>query len=182
MADRVGARAERALRRRDVSLHLGAGVTAVEPGALVLAGGERIPFDALLWATGAAAPPLFAASGLATDARGFVRVGPTLQLVQHDDLFAVGDCAAFEPELPKSGVYAVRQGPFLDHNLRARIAGRRLRRYRPQRDFLVLLNLGDGTALGAKWGRSAEGPCVFAAKDAIDRRFVRRFQVPGANG
>jgi selenide,water dikinase len=165
-----------------VSLHLGAGVTDVEPGALALASGERISFEALLWATGAAAPPLFAASGLATDARGFVRVGSTLQLVDHADLFAVGDCAAFEPALAKSGVYAVRQGPFLDHNLRARIAGRSLRHYRPQRDFLVLLNLGDGTALGTKWGRSVEGPPVFAVKDAIDRRFVRRFQVLDAGG
>jgi selenide,water dikinase len=182
LAESVAARATRALRRRDVSLHLGAGVDAVEPGALVLGGGERIPFDALLWATGAAAPPLFAASRLATDARGFVRVVPTLQVEGHDDLFAAGDCTSFAPDLAKSGVYAVRQGPILDHNLRARVAGRPLRRFRPQRDFLVLLNLGDGTALGTKWGRSVEGPRVFAAKDAIDRRFVRRFQVLDAAG
>jgi selenide,water dikinase len=178
----VAARATRALQRRDVALHLGAGVAGAEPGAVVLTNGERIPFDALLWATGAASHGLFAASGLATDDRGFVRVRPTLQLADHDDLFAVGDCARFEPDLPKSGVFAVRQGPVLDHNLRARLAGRRLRAYRPQRDTLVLLNLGDGTALGTKWGRAVEGPRVFRVKDAIDRRFVRRFQVLDAAG
>ena len=181
-ADRFAGRATRAIERSGVALRLGDGVARVEPGSLVLASGESIAFDALVWAAGAAAVPLFAASALATDERGFVRVRPTLQLESHDALFAAGDCARFETALPKAGVYAVRQGPVLHHNLRARIEGRPLRRYRPQRDFLVLLNLGDGTALGAKWGRAIEGPRVFAAKDAIDRRFVRRFQVLDAAG
>jgi selenide,water dikinase len=79
-------------------------------------------------------------------------------------------------------VYAVRQGPVLADNLIARAGGpigRRLRRYRPQRDFLSLLNLGDGTAIGAKWGVAAQGRALFALKDRIDCRFVRRFQVLG---
>ncbi len=54
---------------------------------------------------------------------------------------------------------------------------RTLRRYTPQRDFLALLNIGDGTALGTKWGRSFEGRWVMRLKDWIDRRFMRRFQV-----
>jgi selenide, water dikinase len=108
-----------------------------------------------------------------------VRVGPTLQVVGHDDLFAVGDCAALEwaPWVRKAGVYAVRQGPLLDANLRARLAGRRLRRYAPQRDFLTLVNLGGRRALGAKWGVAAAGRGMWWLKDRIDRRFVRRFQV-----
>jgi selenide,water dikinase len=76
----------------------------------------------------------------------------------------------------------VRQGPVLTHNLRALLAGRELRAYRPQGDFLALLNLGDGTALGAKWGLSFAGAWVMALKDRIDRRFMRRFQVLGRDG
>src|SRR4029453_3716276 len=124
--------------------------------------------------------PIFAGSGIDTDDRGFVRIRPTLQSVGRDDVFAVGDCAAWTESrgLAKAGVYAVRQGPVLAHNLMARARGaQRLRAYRPQRDFLSLLNLGDGQAIGTKWGVSVEGRPVFALKDWIDRRFVRRFQV-----
>ena len=125
-----------------------------------------------------ASPPLFAASGLAVDARGFARVRATLQLIDRDELFAAGDCASLDghPDLPKAGVHAVRQGPVLAHNLRARVDGRPLRAYRPQRDFLSLLNLGDGSAVASKWGLTAEGRLIFRLKDWIDRRFVRRFQ------
>ena len=171
-----------ALRVRNIELRLGTRVVAAHADALEIEGADPIPFDALIWATGAASLPLFRESGLALDARGFVRVRTTLQVEGNGSLFASGDCAHFEPELPKAGVYAVRQGPLLDHNLRARVLGEPLRDYRPQRDSLVLLNLGDFTAIGTKWGRTLEGPRVFALKDHIDRRFVRRFQVLDADG
>src|SRR5262249_6002039 len=155
----------------------GAGATAVGEDALHL-GDERVPADLVVWATGAAPWPWLAASPLPADAQGFVRVRPTLQVGGHDDLFAAGDCLALEsaPWLPKAGVHAVREGPVLDANLRARLAGGSLLAHRPQRDFLALLNLGDGRALGAKWGISAQGRCIGRLKDGIDRRFVRRYQ------
>ena len=166
---------------RAVTIRCGATVTRVEPHAVHLAGGERLPTDATVWVTGAAALPIFTGSGLETDERGFVRIGPTLQCRGRDDVFAVGDCAAWTagPALAKAGVYAVRQGPVLAHNLMARARGGRLRAYRPQRDFLSLLNLGDGRAIGTKWGVAAETASLFSLKDWIDRRFVRRFQVLG---
>ncbi len=186
---RVGA----ALDRRGIRRLLGRRVVAVEPGRLVLGDGSGLPFDVLVWSTGAAGPPFFQpasgapASGggtLPLDGRGFVLVRPTLQVVGHDEIFAAGDCAtlADHPWVPKAGVYAVRQGPLLTRNLRALLAGEPLARYRPQRDFLALLNLGDGSAIGAKWGLSAEGRWVMALKDRIDRRFMRRFQLLETNG
>jgi selenide,water dikinase len=182
LAARVGERAAIEARARGLALRMNTCVVTVEEGALVLEAGERIPFDALIWATGAASQSLFAASSLPTGDRGFVRVRATLQVEAHDALFAVGDCARFEPDLPKAGVYAVRQGPLLDRNLRAHVTGGVLHAYRPQRDFLVLLNLGDGAALGTKWGRTVVGPRVFAWKDRIDRRFAERFQVLAPDG
>ncbi len=102
-----------------------------------------------------------------------------LQVAGHDDLFAVGDCATLieYPATPKAGVYAVRQGPYLARNLRAALADQPLEAYQPQRDFLTLLNLGDGTALGAKWGLSFAGRWAMRLTDRIDRAFMRRFQV-----
>ena len=105
-------------------------------------------------------------------------------MVGHDDLFAVGDCATLVdyPHTPKAGVYAVRQGPVLAHNLQAALAGEKLQEYSPQSDFLTLLNLGDGSALGAKKGLSFQGRWVMRLKDWIDRRFMQRFQIEPGSG
>jgi NADH dehydrogenase FAD-containing subunit len=107
-------------------------------------------------------------------------VEPTLQIRGHAEVFAAGDCAtlADAPNIPKAGVYAVREGPVLAFNLLAALEGRPLRRYRPQHDFLTLLNLGDGTAAGARCGVAFAGRWVRRLKDRIDRRFVARYRVP----
>jgi selenide,water dikinase len=179
--ERLADAASRALAASGVEVRSGARVEAVEKDALVLAGGERVACDLALWATGAAPPPAIAASPLPKDAAGFVRVEDSLAVAGCEGLFAAGDCASLEahPWVPKAGVYAVRQGPVLTANLRAALAGRPLRRYRPQRGFLALLNLGGGRALGGKWGLVASGRAVWRLKDRIDRRFVERFRVLG---
>ena len=177
-------RVERQAAGRGIEIRVGTRVVAAREGSAVLDGGGTIDFDLLVWVTGAVARGMFRDSGLAVDERGFVLTRPTLQVQGHDDLFAVGDCATLieHPATPKAGVYAVRQGPYLIDNLRAVLEGGELRRYKPQHDFLALLNLGDGTAVGSKWGRSFEGRWVMELKDWIDRRFMRRFQVLERDG
>ncbi len=182
--DRLARRVEAQAAERGLRLVLGRRVAAVERDAVLLAEGERLTSAITIWVTGAVSQPLFRESGLPVDERGFVRVRPTLQVEGHDDLFAVGDCATLieHPETPKAGVYAVRQGPLVGANLVASLTGRELLPYRPQGDFLTLLNLGDGDALGTKWGLSAGGPWVMRLKDWIDRRFMRRFQMLTPDG
>jgi selenide,water dikinase len=106
-------RVEANARARGIEIRLGAKVAEARATELVLADGERIPFDELAWVAGAASLPLFHGAGVALDERGFVRVRRTLQLLAHEDIFAVGDCASLEgaADLAKAGVYAVRQGP-----------------------------------------------------------------------
>jgi len=175
---RLADAAVREAGRRGIRLRLGVRVERVEAEGVVAAGGAAEPADLVLWATGAAPLPLLASVDAPKDAAGFLRVADTFECVDAADLFAVGDCAALDahPWVPKAGVYAVRAGPILDANLRARLAGDALRRYRPQRDFLALLNLGGKRALGGKWGLALSGRAVWRVKDAIDRRFVARFR------
>ncbi len=179
-------RVERNATARGIEIRCSTAVAEVRPDHVRLGTGEELASDGVVWVAGAASVSLGRHGGLPTDPRGFISVRPTLQVVGHDDLFAVGDCASLEghPNLPKAGVYAVRQGPILTHNLRARAAarGEALRPYRPQSDFLSLLNLGDGRAIASKWGWSAEGKAMFALKDWIDRRFMQRFQVLAPDG
>jgi hypothetical protein len=146
--------------------------------------GEVLPADLVLWVTGAVGSPWLAASGLPVDALGFVRVADTLAVHGAPGLFAVGDCAVPDgwPEVPKAGVHAVRAGPVLIDNLRAAVTGGPLRPYVPQRDYFALLDLGDGRAVGDKWGVAARGAWLQRWKERIDRRFVERFQVLGPDG
>ena len=174
----------REARQRGIRVRRGVEVLAVEKDAVVLAN-ERVRSDLTLFATGAAPLPLLGRSPLPLDERGFVRVDANLEVVGCKGLFAVGDCASLVsyPWVAKAGVYAVREAPYLDHNLRARLrADAKLHPYRPQRDFLALLNLGEGLALGAKWQMVAGGRPVWMLKDWIDRRFMKRFQVLEEDG
>lgn len=140
-----------------------------------LQSGPPLSFDACITSTGAAAPSWPAASGLATDERGFIRVGRSLQSTSHPNVFAAGDVAAYTDARPKSGVYAVRAGPVLAANLRAFCEGAALQAWTPQARALYLISTGDRHAL-ATWGRwSWSGQWVWRWKDHIDRQFMRRF-------
>ena len=201
---RVRAAFARVLAERDVRVHLDAWIDRVTPGALhaagltggaeagagdgtgygtgypcVLhtAGGAMHELDEVLWVTAAGAQPWLAASGLATDEGGFVAVHPTLESTSHCGVFAAGDCAAvLAHPREKAGVFAVRQGPVLEQNLRRALRGLALKPFRPQRRHLSLISTGDRRAVATRGGTLVlEGDWVWRWKDWIDRRFMRKF-------
>ena len=167
----------RVLAARNVAVHLGERALAVRDGRVVT---ERGSYEAdhAVWATQATAAPWIRESGLAVDAAGFMRVSETLESVSHADVFGAGDVATIEGHpRPKSGVYAVREGPPLARNLRARLAGRPLERYWPQSQALSLITTGDRHAIASRGRWSAGGRWVWRWKDLLDRRFMRRYEV-----
>jgi len=126
-------------------------------------------------AAGARPAPWLAATGL-TLAEGFVRVDRCLRSVSHPWIFAAGDIAAVEGAArAKAGVYAVRQAPVLHRNLLAVLAGGAPRAFRPQRDHLKLISLGEKAAVAEKWGLALRHRWIWKIKDLIDRRFMARF-------
>ena len=169
-------KAARLLQARRVEVRLRARAVRIEDGAVTTAQGERLAFDFLVNAAGLRPSALPRASGLPVEEHGALRVNRFLQAVGHPSIFAGGDCAAFEERpLAKIGVYAVREAPVLFHNLLAFLENgghASLRAFRPQRSFLLILNLGDGTGL-AVWRRfSWHGRAAFWLKDFLDRRFL----------
>jgi NADH dehydrogenase FAD-containing subunit len=171
----------RVLTRLGIGTALGARVTEVSARGLATAAGAFIPADAVVWTAGAAPSPILAAAGLTLDGDGFVLVDDHLRSVSHPDVLVAGDAAALQhhPATPKSRVHAVQEGPVLRHNVAALCddaESRRLRRYEPQPRFLALLNCGDGTALFSYGSLALEGRWALCLKEAIDRRFVTRFQ------
>ena len=172
------ARAEARLRGMGVDLRPGMAVTAIEPGPLVIAGTTRQEFDVVILTTGAAAQPWLQSSGLQCDERGFVLVHDTLQSLSHPEVFAAGDCASLQSgAVPRSGVYALRQGQALAESFRRLVQGQAAAAYRPQRKALLLLSCGARYAIAQRGGWTAEGRWVWWWKDAIDRRWIRSLAV-----
>jgi selenide,water dikinase len=173
----VARRVGRALKRKGIVLRAASPVSAVEAGPVVVSGGVREAFDAVLWTTGVSAPAWLEASGLALDEKGFVQVDSSLRSTSHPAVFATGDCAtlAGRPH-PKSGVYAVRHGKLLSHNVPALLREEPLREYSPQRRALMLLSCGDRYAIASWGGLSAEGAWAWRWKDRIDRGWIESFR------
>lgn len=166
------------LMRADVGLALGQPAVTLRPDCVVLADGRTIPSHFTIGAAGSAAQGWLAGSGLALET-GFVRVGPTLQSETDPAIFAAGDIAhlTHDPR-PKAGVFAVREAPFLYHNLRVAVTGTgRMRPYHPQRDYLKLIATGGRAAVADKWGLSVSGGPIWRWKDRIDRAFMQKFHV-----
>ncbi|WP_441957425.1 NAD(P)/FAD-dependent oxidoreductase [Mycolicibacterium houstonense] len=69
-------------------------VTGVEPDAITLADGNRLPSAATVWTTGFGVPGLAAASGLRTDELGRLLTDETLTSVDDSHIVAAGDAAA----------------------------------------------------------------------------------------
>ncbi|HET9404540.1 MAG TPA: FAD-dependent oxidoreductase [Burkholderiales bacterium] len=171
---------ERLFAERGIALHCACRAVKVEAGIVHFENGTSLRADWIVWATAASAYGWLKPSGLDTDSRGFVSVDGRLRSVSHPHVFAAGDCAAMvDRALPRSGVYAVRQGPPLAENLRRTLAGMPLIRYSPQRRTLALISTGGRHAVASWDGLALSGRWVWRWKDHIDRRFVARYQSTG---
>lgn len=139
-------------------------------------------FYRVLTATQASAPQWFKQSGLPVNPDGFVKVTEKLLVENQSELFAAGDCVHFSPTpLKKAGVYAVRQGRVLEHNIRAFFTGKSaLKTFYPKKHVLSLITIGERKALvhqdSASILRWMWPSLLWTVKDGIDRRFMQRFQ------
>lgn len=169
--------AERQLTAGGVRIQCNRRVTTNPDGSLSADGTPSIPADLVLWCAGAAPPPLLAAIDLPKSQDGFLLVDPTLQSVSHAPVFAAGDTAQIRDQIiPRSGVYAVRQGPVLWKNLKALLGNRPMENFRPQKSVLSLLSTGDGRAIGEYRGLSGVSRWLWNLKQRIDRSFLTMHQ------
>lgn len=168
---------EKNLARKNIEIHCNTRITGSDSGMLVTENGTRIAADVAIWATGAAPHAWLSNSGLALDDKKFININKHLQSSGHPDVFAAGDCATIAGKTyPKSGVYAVRQGPPLASNLRRALRGESLIAYTPQTRALALISTGEPHAI-ASWGPiSVQGDWVWRWKDKIDRAFVEKYR------
>jgi selenide,water dikinase len=184
--------AERVLRQAEITIRLSTAVEEVGPNHVRVTGGRVVPADLVIWAAGIEAPPVFRASGLPIDSRGFLLVDDTLAVDGCPGLYGAGDAVslASHPRTSKAGVHAMRQGRVLAHNIAAAMRrdgtgrsgapGVRPSFYAPQPRPLTLLNAGDGRAIVSYAGFATTARWAMILKHLLDRRFLRRFQRLGA--
>ena len=150
---------------------------------LQLDGGQLLPADCVIAATGVQPASWLAESGLALAGDGFVAVGDGQQSTSHREVFAAGDVASrIDAPHAKSGVYAVRAGPVLAENLQRNFQGLAPMPYQPQKRSLYLLATGPRHAIVSWGGLSAGGHWAWRWKDWLDRGFMRLYESHRGDG
>ncbi len=178
--DKVRRLAIESLTRRGVKIVEGSHVKAIEGRHVTLSDGKGLDMDLSFVAIGIQPSSLFRDSAIPVGPDGGMLVNSYLQSVAHPDIFGGGDCISLEGRpLAKVGVYAVRENPVLYHNLLAALEGETMEVFAPQKDFLLIFNMGNGQGIFWKNNWIWESRLAFVLKDHIDRKFMRTFQVSG---
>jgi NADH dehydrogenase len=119
----LGEYAAAQLAQRGVEIYVSTRLESADERGVVLSDGSRIATSTLVWTAGVRANPLLTELGLPLDDRGRVMVDDCLRVVGHDDIWALGDCAAV-PNLatpghpdPPTSQHALRQARRLARNL-----------------------------------------------------------------
>ena len=94
-APELSKRAQKDLENLGVEVYLNSFVTDVEAGRVKVAE-KWIDCDVAVWATGVAASPLGKALGAEIDRAGRVFVQPDLTLLNHKNIFVIGDMASLK--------------------------------------------------------------------------------------
>jgi NADH dehydrogenase len=122
------------LRRRGVDVRLGARVSAVDGGQVVLSTGETIATQTVVWAAGVRANPLAGRLGVEQGRGGRIVVDRQLRIPSHPQSFVIGDLAAIEGPggvlLPQVAQVAKQSGRYVGRLLARSITGRSMRSFR----------------------------------------------------
>lgn len=174
MGDHARKRLLNAMATAGIILRTNVKVTSIARDHVVLENDETIDAALTVGAAGAFPHHWLAQTDLPL-IDGFIETTPDLSIKGDPAVFAVGDCAAmpFAPR-PKAGVFAVRAAPILHHNLRAALTGGTRKTFKPQKDYLKLISLGQKSAMGEKFGLAVAGPLLWQWKDRIDRAFMAK--------
>jgi len=116
----------RTLERKQVEVRFGAAVQSYESDIVTLKSGEKIPARTLIWAAGVQAASLADKLGLPQARQGRIVVSPTLQVLEHPEVFVIGDAAYLEVNgapLPMLAPVALQQAESVTQNIRRLLQG-----------------------------------------------------------
>lgn len=160
--------AARVLEEQGAQLHLGVSVAAVTDEGVELSTGSTIPSRCVVWAGGLTAAPAVTASGLPTDDRGRVVVGPDLAVAGLPGVWVAGDSAATPgPDgavLPQLGSVALQGGHATAASVVAAVDGRAPRPFRyHDKGIMAMVSRKAAVAEFGAHRHELEGSLAFAA-------------------
>lgn len=170
-------RLKQVLSARDIRITTDCHIERLENGVAVDSTGREFSYQIAVAATGLRAPEVMRSLGLPFRDTDGLTVTNALHSPADSRVFGAGDCIALaDSQLPKLGVFSLREAPVLLHNLLATIDGTPLRKFRPQSHSLRILNLGRGKSLAVRGQFHWYGRLSQWLKHLLDTRFVRQYQ------
>jgi NADH dehydrogenase len=177
--ERIQRAAARALAKRGIAVYLDAAIESVDASGLTFGYDGQIRHcqaDITLWTVGTVPRSWLGSNQLKPTLFGQCPVRPTLQLVDHPNVFVLGDMAAMpapgRDRAPTTAQAAYQAGPAVAHNLLALIAKR------PLKPFFYnhlgdMLTLGQGEAVVCGFGL-----CITGRLGAVSRRWAYWLRLP----
>ncbi|WP_078556933.1 NAD(P)/FAD-dependent oxidoreductase [Bacillus alkalicellulosilyticus] len=170
------------LESRGVEFKINCPIKEVIEGGVILADGDEIKSETVVWATGVRGSSIIEKSGFEA-MRGRVKVQSDLRAPEHDDVFIIGDCALIINEeinrpYPPTAQIALQQGEVCARNIKALIKGGELESFKPDIKGTVA-SLGGGEAIGLVYGKKIYGNSASFMKKMIDNRSLYILGGPG---
>ena len=171
--------AQRALQERRVWVDLETTVQSIAADSLALKYREQvdtIPVDVVLWTVGTRISPIVQSLPVKHNQRGQVSATPLLQVVDHPEIFALGDLADCKDvdgqNVPTTAQAAFQQADYTAWNIWASLTGRPLLPFRYQ-GLGEMMTLGTDDATLTGLGIKLEGQMAHLA-----RRLIYLYRLP----
>ncbi|MGB3299244.1 MAG: NAD(P)/FAD-dependent oxidoreductase [Phormidesmis sp.] len=171
--------AQKALSDKDVWIDYETRVTEVTADTLSLSYKDKIdtlPVDIVIWTVGSKVSPALDALDLPRNGRGQFSISPTLQVVDHPNVFALGDLAdgvdGDGKTVPTTAQSAIQQADYVAWNIWASLSGRPLLPFHYQH-LGEMMTLGSDNATLTGLGIKLEGNLAHVA-----RRLTYLYRMP----
>ena len=171
--------ANKALEARGVWIDLETKVEEIGPDTIALEYKNQvdtIPVDLVIWTVGTRVAPVVRTLPLKQNQRGQLTTTPTLQVVDHPEIFALGDLAdcrdAEGQQVPTTAQAAFQQADYAGWNLWASLTNRPLLPFR-YKHLGEMMTLGTNNATFTGLGMKLDGPLAYVA-----RRLAYLYRMP----
>jgi NADH:ubiquinone reductase (non-electrogenic) len=151
MGEQIREFVEDALRESHVEVHTETRVVSVTADSVTFEHGgirEELKTAAIVWTGGVKMRPLLEQLNVEKTSRGLIKIRPTLQLSQYDNVFALGDiacCPPADPTLPGTAQLALQEARVAARNIKALLSGHDL-------ETKHFEELGEALSLGTERG------------------------------
>jgi demethylphylloquinone reductase len=152
-------------------------ITADSLGLIYKGQTDIIPVEIVMWTVGNQVSPAISHFGLALNPEGKITVTETLQVMEHPEIFALGDAVAMLDRqeiqsIPTTAQVALQQSDFVAWNIWSSLTDRPLLPFQ-YTELGEMMTLGDDNAVLSGMGIQLDGPLAYIA-----RRLVYLYRLP----